>query len=152
MAGATGSPSYILSKTCLWIEPESPVLTCQEVAMVKDMKFEVPAEMRELAEKSVAQAKQAFDGFIAATQHAVGTAETQVKSMQTGAKGAGELAMRFAERNVTASFEFAQKLLHARDAQEVTALQAEYVKSQLAALTEQAKELSQQATKMTGQA
>lgn len=120
--------------------------------MVKDMKFEVPAEMRELAEKSVAQAKQAFDGFIAATQHAVDTAENQVKSMQTGAKGAGELAMRFAERNVAASFEFAQKLLHARDAQEVTALQAEYVKSQLAALTEQAKELSQQATKMSAKA
>lgn len=119
--------------------------------MVKDMKFEVPAEMRELAEKSVAQAKQAFDGFIAATQQAVGTAETQVKSLQTGAKGAGELAIRFAERNVAASFEFAQKLLHAKDAQEVATLQAEYIKSQLATLTEQAKELGQQATKMTGQ-
>lgn len=119
--------------------------------MAKDMKFEVPAEMRELAEKSVAQAKQAFDGFIAATQHAVGTAETQVKSMQTGAKDAGGLAMKFAERNVAASFDFVQKLLHARDAQEVTALQAEYVKSQLAALTDQAKELSQQAAKMAGQ-
>ena len=54
-------------------------------------------------------------------------------------------------RNVAASFDFARKLLHARDAQEVTALQAEYVKSQLAALTDQAKELSQQAAKMTGQ-
>ena len=63
--------------------------------MAKDgtMNFEVPAEMREFAEKSVAQAKQAFDGFIAATQHAVGTAETQAKTMQTGAKEAGELAM-----------------------------------------------------------
>lgn len=118
--------------------------------MAKDMKFEVPAEMRELAEKSVAQAKQAFDGFIAATQHAVGTAETQVKTLQTGAKGTSELAMKFAERNVAASFEFAQKLLHAKDAQEVTALQAEYLKSQLATLTEQAKELSQQAAKMSG--
>lgn len=118
--------------------------------MAKDMKFEVPAEMREFAEKSVEQAKQAFDGFIAATQHAVGTAETQVKTMQTGAKGAGELAMKFAEKNVAASFEFAQKLLHAKDAQEVAALQAEYVKSQLATLTEQAKELSQQAAKMSG--
>ncbi len=115
--------------------------------MANDMKFEVPAEMRELAEKSVAQAKQAFDGFIAATQHAVGTAETQVKTLQTSAKGTSELAMKFAERNVAASFEFAQKLLHAKDAQEVTALQAEYLKSQLATLTEQAKELSQQATK-----
>lgn len=118
--------------------------------MANDMKFEVPAEMRELAEKSVAQAKQAFDGFIAATQHAVGTAETQVKTMQTGAKGTSELAMKFAERNVAASFEFAQKLLHAKDAQEVTSLQAEYLKSQLATLTEQAKELSQQAAKMSG--
>ncbi|MDO9414335.1 MAG: phasin family protein [Pseudolabrys sp.] len=115
-----------------------------------DMKFEVPAEMREMAEKSVAQAKQAFDGFIAATQHAVGTAETQAKTLQAGAKGAGELAMKFAERNVAANFEFAQKLLHAKDAQEVAALQAEYAKTQLAALTEQAKELSQQAAKMTG--
>lgn len=120
--------------------------------MAKDMKFEVPAEMRELAEKSVAQAKQAFDGFIAATQHAVGTAETQVKTMQTGARSTGELAIKFAERNVAASFELAQKLLQAKDPQEIAALQAEYIKSQLAALTEQAKELSQQATKMGGHA
>jgi hypothetical protein len=139
MAGE--APSYILRKTYLWIQPGSLDLTCQEVAMVNNMKFEVPAEMREMAEKSVAQAKQA-----------VGTAETHVKSMHTGAKGASELAMRFAERNVAASFEFAQKLLHARDAQEVTALHAEYIKSQMAALTQQAKELSQQATKMTSQA
>ena len=55
-----------------------------------------------------------------------------------------------AERNVAASFEFAQKLLHAKDAQEVTTLQAEYLKSQLATLTEQAKELSQSAAKMSG--
>ena len=118
--------------------------------MAKDMKFEVPAEMRDMAEKSVAQAKQAFDGFIAATQHAVGTAETHVKSMQLGAKDASGLAIKFAERNVAASFDFAQKLLHAKDAQEFTALQAEYIKTQLATLTDQAKELSQQATKMTG--
>jgi phasin len=119
--------------------------------MVINSKFEVPAEMRELAEKSVAQAKQAFDGFIAATQHAVGTAESQVKTMQSNAKGTSELAMKFAERNMAASFEFAQRLLHAKDPQEVTALQTEYLKSQLATMTEQAKELSQQAAKISGQ-
>ena len=112
--------------------------------------FEIPAEMRAFAEKSVEQAKQAFDGFISAAQHAVGTAETQAKTMQSGAKEAGELAMRFAERNVASSFEFAQRLLHAKDAKEVTSLQIEYVKNQIAALTEQAKELSKQAAKMTG--
>lgn len=113
--------------------------------------FEIPAEMRAFAEKSVEQAKQAFDGFISAAQHAVGTAETQAKSIQTGAKGAGELAMRFAERNVAASFEFAQRVLHAKDAKEVTALQIEYVRNQVAALTEQAKELSKHASRMAGQ-
>jgi phasin len=113
--------------------------------------FEIPAEMRAFAEKSVEQAKQAFDTFISAAQQAVNTAENQVASARTGAEEAGELAMRFAERNVASSFEFAQRLLHAKDFKEVTALQAEYVKSQIAALTEQAKELSKQASKVAGQ-
>jgi phasin len=117
-----------------------------------DPKFEIPAEMREFAERSVAQAKQAFDGFIAATQQAVGTAESKAKTMQSGAKSANELAMTFAERNVAASFELAQKLTKAKDVQELAAIQAEYIKSQIATLTEQAKELSQHAAKMTGHA
>ena len=70
------------------------------MAKKDDLSFEIPAEMREFAEKSVAQAKQAFDGFVAATQKAVGTAETQAKTMQTGVKEAGELAMSFAERGL----------------------------------------------------
>ncbi len=118
--------------------------------MANDENFQIPAAMRKFAEKSVEQAKQAFDSFMAATQQAVGTAEAQAKTVQTGAKQAGELAMHFAERNVAASFDFAQRLLQARDAKEVTALQTEYIKSQMAALTEQAKELSQHAAKMAG--
>ena len=121
--------------------------------MAKDgnLSFEIPAEMRAFAEKSVEQAKQAFDTFISAAQQAVSTVENQAGSARTGAKETSELAMRFAERNIASSFEFAQRLLHAKDFQEVTALQAEYVKSQIAALTEQAKELSKQASKVAGQ-
>ena len=37
--------------------------------------FEIPAEMRAVAEKSVEQAKQAFNSFISAAQHAVNSAE-----------------------------------------------------------------------------
>jgi phasin len=110
--------------------------------------FEIPAEMRAFAEKSVEQAKQAFNSFISAAQHAVGTAENQAASARTGAKEVGEMAIGFTQRNVAASFEFAEKLVHAKDAQELTALHAEYVKNQLAALTDQAKELSKQAAKL----
>ena len=122
--------------------------------MAKDgnSSFEIPAEMRAFAEKSVEQAKQAFDTFISAAQQAVSTVENQAGSARTGAKETSELAMRFAERNIASSFEFAQRLMHAKDFQEVTALQAEYVKSQMAALTDQAKELSKQASKMAWQA
>ncbi|MCW5693884.1 MAG: phasin family protein [Pseudolabrys sp.] len=117
--------------------------------MAQDMKYQIPAEMREFAEKSMDQAKQAFDSFVAASRHAVGTAETQAKSLQSNAKEAGQLAMSFAERNLTASFDLAHRLLKAKDAKEVTELQVEYIKSQIATLSEQAKALSAHASKMT---
>ncbi|MGB7779960.1 MAG: hypothetical protein WCF86_00365 [Pseudolabrys sp.] len=46
--------------------------------------FEIPADMRALAEKSVEQAKQAFDIFISAAQHAVSTAENQSRRKGSG--------------------------------------------------------------------
>ena len=70
--------------------------------------FEIPADMFALAEKSVEQAKQAFDVFISAAQHAVSTAENQAASAQAGAKEVGELAMGFAERNITHRWQAAQ--------------------------------------------
>jgi phasin len=121
------------------------------MAKESSTRFEIPSDMRALAEKSVEQAKQAFDIFISAAQHAVSAAENQATSAQAGAREVGELAMGFAERNVASSFEFVQKLLQAKDPKDVMVLHSEYVNSQIAALTEQARELSQRAVKMTGQ-
>lgn len=118
--------------------------------MAGESNFDVSAEMRAFAEKSVEQARAAFDSFVTATQQAVNTAQSQAMSAQSGVREVGELAMRFAERNISTSFEFAQRLMQAKDPKEVTALHAEYVSSQIAALTEQAKELSKQTAKMTG--
>ncbi len=112
--------------------------------------FDVTADMRALAEKSVEQAKEAFEVFISAAQHAVNAAETQAAGARAGAKEVGELAMDYAERNITSSFEFAQKLLQAKEPKDVLALHAEYVKSQIATLTDQAKELSTRAAKLSG--
>ena len=121
------------------------------MAKESGMQFEIPAEMRALAEKSVEQAKQAFDIFISAAQHAVSTAETHAVNAQAGAKEMGELAIGFAERNMASSFAFAQKLLQAREPKDVVALHTEYVSSQIATLTDQAKELSKRAAKMGSQ-
>jgi len=112
--------------------------------------FEIPPEMRAFAEQSVAQAKQAFDGFIAAARQVAATTENQAVSARLGVKDVGELAIGFAERNIASSFEFAQKLLAAKDIQQVLALHADYVGQQTSALTDQAKELSRCAAKMAG--
>ena len=115
-------------------------------------RFEIPPEMRAFAEKSVEQAKQAFDGFISAAHNAVTAFEGHAESARKGAKHVTEKAMDFAEQNVAASFEFAQKLLRAKDVQEVMKLQAEFIRTQMQVLAEQAKELGESASKASSEA
>ena len=103
--------------------------------------FDVPTQMRQFAEQSVEQARKAVDGFMTAAQKAVTTAETQAATAQSGAKDMSQKAMSFAEQNIANSFEFAQKLVRAKDVQEVMALQQEYLKSQMQAMQAQAKDL-----------
>jgi phasin len=110
--------------------------------------FHIPPEMRAIAESSVEQAKQAVAGFISAAQRTVSALEGQAETARQGAKDVGEKAMDFAERNITSSFDFAQKLVRAKDVQEMLALQAAYIQSQMRVLAEQAKELGQSTGKM----
>jgi phasin len=110
--------------------------------------FQIPPEMRALAEKSVEQAKQAVEGFISAAHRTVSVLEGQAETARKGAKDVGGKAMEFAERNITSSFDFAQKLVRAKDVQEMLELQASYIKTQMQVLAEQAKELSQSTGKM----
>jgi phasin len=108
--------------------------------------------MRAFAEKSVEQARQAFDGFISAAHHAVNTLEGQAHNARQGAKDVTDKAMTFAEQNVASSFEFAQQLVRAKDIQDVMKLQADYIKQQMQVFSEQAKELGESTTKAAKEA
>ena len=101
--------------------------------------------MRAFAEKSVEHARQAFDGFISAAQHAVSTFEGQAESTRKGARDVAEKAMTFAQQNIASSFELAEQLVKARDVQEVMRLQADYIKRQMQVFSEQARELGESA-------
>jgi phasin len=118
--------------------------------MAKDPfeQFAVPAEMRAFAEQSVAQARKAFDGFIQAANQAVGQMQGQAQAAQTGATELAHKSMTYAEKNVAATFDFAQKLMHAKDAAELMGLQSEYVSRQMQVLSAQVQELGQSAAKM----
>ena len=110
--------------------------------------IEIPKEMRAVAEQSVEQTKLAFDNYIHAAQEAVSTFEQWVKASQVGAQGITKKAMSFAECNVLSAFEFAQKIVQAKDIQEFIRMQTEFVQSQIQVLSEQVKELGETATKV----
>ncbi len=105
--------------------------------------FEVPPEMRNVAEQSVLQARQAVDTFMGAAQKALTKWQEQAEAAQAGAKGAGAKVIGYAERNIASSFDFAQRLVRAKDVEEMMRLQSEFVRSQMETLTEQAKELGE---------
>jgi phasin len=103
--------------------------------------FEIPLELRNLAQKNVDQARKAFEGFIEAAQTATKNLQGTTTKFSAGAQNVGTKAVGFAEENVRAAFDHAEKLVHAKDSEELVALQLEYARSQIALFQEQAKEL-----------
>ena len=101
--------------------------------------YEVPAELRDFAERSVDQARKAFEGFVNVANKTIGAVDTATSNTQTNVKSVGTQVFTYAEQNVNAAFELAHKLVHAKDPQEALAIQNEYMKSQIANLQEQAK-------------
>ena len=103
--------------------------------------FEVPNELRDFAERSVEQARKAFEGFLTVAQRTAGAAGEAASTTQTSAKSLNAHVLAYTEQNLNAAFDLAQKLVKAKDPQEALALQSEFLKSQLATLQSQAKEL-----------
>ena len=110
-------------------------------------RFEIPPEMRVMAEKGVEQAKQAFDGFISAAHNAVNAFEGQAETARKGAKDVTEKAITFAGQNIASSFDLARQLVQAKDAQEMLRLQTDFIRSQMQVFAEQARELGESTSK-----
>jgi phasin len=106
-------------------------------------RFEIPKEMRSMAEASFDQARKTFENFLAGAQQTAARIEGQGASVRAGAKDIGAKAVSYAEKNVQASLDYAEKLLHAKDLAEVMRLHSEYVQNQMRALAEQASEMGQ---------
>jgi phasin len=111
--------------------------------------FEIPNELRDFAERSVDQARKAFEGFVSVAQKAAGTVDEAAETTQNGVKSVTSQVFRFAEQNVNAAFDLARKLVQAKDPQEAFALQSEFLKTQLNALQAQAKEIAASIQKTT---
>lgn len=96
-----------------------------------------------MAEASVEQARKAFENFLTSAQATAGSMEERGATVRAGAKDIGTKAIAYAEKNVQASLDYAQSLLHAKDLPEVMRLHSEYVQAQMRSLAEQASEMGQ---------
>lgn len=90
------------------------------------------------AERSLEQAKHAFDKFMEAAQTAMNTFEGRSQVAQVGAKEARKKIMNFAEQNVANAFGYAQRLVRATDPQTLLTLHGEFVSAQIRVFHEQA--------------
>ncbi|SHE78797.1 phasin [Kaistia soli DSM 19436] len=120
--------------------------------MADETVFEIPEPMRAFADKSVDQARKAFDDFMSATVKAVDKAETSTKSLQEGARDVNRQAIGFLEENVAASFEFAQKLVRARTVEELQSIHRDFLQRQVAAAQNQTKTVGEALTKAATEA
>jgi hypothetical protein len=70
-------------------------------------RFEIPKEMRSMAEASVEQARKTFEKFLADAQATAGSLEERGATVRAGAKDVSAKAITFAEKNMQASLDYA---------------------------------------------
>jgi phasin len=108
----------------------------------------MPAEIRAIVEQSVAQARTAFDGIFDAANKAMAQFEGSANAARHGANEIADKSMAYAEKNMTATLDFAQKLMQAKHPTDVMRLQSEFLGRQMQTLSAQVQELGQSAAKI----
>jgi phasin len=104
-------------------------------------KPEVPAGVREFAEKSVEQARGAVGTLLDAARKTAETIQSTTKTADTPDGQAVTRGFGYAQQNISAIFDFAQQLVRAPDLKEAARLQAEFVREQAATMEQQVAEL-----------
>ena len=157
-ASVTMSVGRLSRRAVMMQEPRSPAVcwfyeagkqagTNRSDAMADNNRFEIPQEMRSMAEASFDQARKAFESFLGQAHQTASTLTGTGETARANAKDITAKAISFAEKNVQASLSYAQQLVHASDLTEIMRLHSEYVQAQMKALAEQASEMGQAVTK-----
>jgi len=127
--------------------PAAPVVSMFEMPKFEMPRFEIPkmeipAAFRELAEKGVAQAKDAYEKMKAAAEE---TTDLLEETYSTVAKGANDYNLKIIEMaraNTNAAFDYACELLSVKSLSEVMELSTAHARKQFETMTEQSKDLA----------
>jgi hypothetical protein len=97
----------------------------------------VPNEVRDFADRSVEQARKAFDSFIGVVNEALEGSPPRPTESAASADELSRLAVGFAECNVRDAFALAHDMVHATELSQLLDLQREFLETQMKALGSQ---------------
>jgi phasin len=104
--------------------------------------------VRELAEKSVDQTREAYEYSKNALEAAVGTMEKSFDALGQGAAALNRKIIEIAHENASSGFDLAKSIAAAKTLAEMVELRATYWRKQLSALAAQAEEVRALSTKV----
>jgi len=107
--------------------------------MVRDIKpplGDVKADAQRAVEKTMEQARWAVDSYFIFVQKII-------SSYPSGGTELGEKLKSCAEKNITATHEFVQKLSQAKNFNDIILIQTEFMQTQLNSFGEQAKSIGE---------
>jgi hypothetical protein len=108
----------------------------------------LPEAARELAEKSLAQTREAYERSKTAFEAALDTQARSFDSLGQGSAALNRKIIEIAHRNVSSGFDLARSLATAKNIAEVIELRAIYWRKQLSSLAAQAEEVHELSAKL----
>lgn len=109
--------------------------------MYEKPSFEIPDQVRQLAEKNVEQTRSAYNQFLDMARKAQDMAAKSQGDMVQAAMDVQTRALKYADDNMQASFRLASELARARDLQQYVEIQSRHAQEQMKAFSDQASEL-----------
>jgi phasin len=119
-----------------------------EVPQFEMPKMEVPAAFREVAEKSLTQAKENYEKMKSIAEEATDLIEDTYTTACKGCTGYGLKLIETARANSDATFDLMTELMGVKSYSEVFELTSGYMRKQFETMTAQAKDLSEHAQKV----
>ena len=98
-------------------------------------KLEIPTAFREMAEKSVSQAKETYEKMKSAAEEATDMLEDTYATATKGASDYGLKVIEAARENTNAAFDFATQLITVKSLSEVMELSTAHARRQFETLT-----------------
>jgi phasin len=111
-------------------------------------KLEIPTAFREIAEKSVSQAKENYEKLKSAAEQATDVLEDTYATATKGVSDYGLKVIEAARVNTNSAFDFASQLMTVKSFSEVVELSTAHSRKQFETLTAQSKELAAIAQKV----